>query len=106
MISVRNVLVQAGSRVILDIPLLEFEEGKRYGLIGENGSGKTTLLRVLAGTLQPTQGEVARQNPDGVGYMPQAPYAFSFSVLRNVEMALKNTRTGAIRLPARLKRWE
>ncbi|NMC15182.1 MAG: ABC transporter ATP-binding protein [Chloroflexi bacterium] len=91
MISVRNVLVQAGGRVILDIPLLEFEEGKRYGLIGENGSGKTTLLRLLAGTLQPSHGEVARQNPDGVGYMPQAPYAFSFSVLRNVEMALKNT---------------
>ncbi|HPS33361.1 MAG TPA: ABC transporter ATP-binding protein [Anaerolineaceae bacterium] len=90
MIGVRNVLVQAGGRVILDIPLLDFEEGKRYGLIGENGSGKTTLLRVLAGTLQPTHGEVSRQNPDGLGYMPQSPYAFSFSVLRNVEMALEN----------------
>lgn len=91
MISVQNVRVQAGGRPILDIPLLEFEEGKRYGLIGENGSGKTTLLRVLAGTLQPTQGKVTQQNPDGVGYMPQSPYAFSFSVLRNVEMALKNS---------------
>ena len=53
MISVRDVLVQAGSRVILDIPLLEFEEGKRYGLVGENGSGKTTLLRLLAGVCSP-----------------------------------------------------
>ena len=100
MISVRDVLVQAGGRPILDIPLLEFEEGKRYGLIGENGSGKTTLLRVLAGTLQPTQGKVTQQNPDGVGYMPQSPYAFSFSVLRNVEMALENSperRDNAVR---------
>jgi len=91
MISVRDVLVQAGSRVILDIPLLEFEEGKRYGLVGENGSGKTTLLRLLAGVMQPTQGEVTRQDPNGLGYMPQSPYAFSFSVLRNVEMALENS---------------
>lgn len=91
MISVRDVLVQAGSRVILDIPLLEFEEGKRYGLVGENGSGKTTLLRLLAGILQPTQGAVTRQDPNGLGYMPQSPYAFSFSVLRNVEMALENS---------------
>ena len=100
MISVRDVLVQVGGRVILDIPLLEFEEGKRYGLIGENGSGKTTLLRVLAGTLLPTQGQVTRQNPNDFGYMPQAPYAFSFSVLRNVEMALENTperRDNAVR---------
>lgn len=100
MISVQNVRVQAGGRPILDIPLLEFEEGKRYGLIGENGSGKTTLLRVLAGTLQPTQGKVTQQNPDGVGYMPQSPYAFSFSVLRNVEMALENSperRDNAVR---------
>jgi len=90
-ISVRDVLVQVGGRVILDIPLLEFEEGKRYGLIGENGSGKTTLLRVLAGTLKPTQGEVTPQHLDDFGYMPQSPYAFSFSVLRNVEIALENT---------------
>ena len=100
MISVRDVLVQVGGRVILDIPLLKFEEGRRYGLIGENGSGKTTLLRVLAGTLLPTQGQVTRQNPNSLGYMPQAPYAFSFSVLRNVEMALENTperRDNAVR---------
>ncbi|NMD26406.1 MAG: ABC transporter ATP-binding protein [Chloroflexi bacterium] len=100
MISVRDVLVQVGGRVILDIPLLKFEEGRRYGLIGENGSGNTTLLRVLAGTLLPTQGQVTRQNPNSLGYMPQAPYAFSFSVLRNVEMALENTperRDNAVR---------
>jgi len=100
MITARNILVKVGGREILDIPLLEFEEGKRYGLIGENGSGKTTLLRVLAGTLKPTQGEVTPQHLDDFGYMPQSPYAFSFSVLRNVEMALENTperRDNAVR---------
>ena len=88
MITLQDVLVQYNERVILDIPELHFAEGKRYGLIGENGSGKTTLLRLLAGTLSPTRGQVTRMGADGMGYMPQNPYAFSFSVLRNVEMAL------------------
>ena len=88
MIALQDVLVQYEERVILDIPELHFAEGKRYGLIGENGSGKTTLLRLLAGTLSPTRGQVTRMAADGMGYMPQTPYAFSFSVLRNVEMAL------------------
>ena len=88
MIALQDVLVQYEERVILDIPELHFAEGKRYGLIGENGSGKTTLLRLLAGTLLPTRGQVTRMAADGMGYMPQTPYAFSFSVLRNVEMAL------------------
>ena len=88
MIAMQDVLVQYNERVILDIPELHFAEGKRYGLIGENGSGKTTLLRLLAGTLSPTRGQVTRMGADGMGYMPQNPYAFSFSVLRNVEMAL------------------
>jgi len=88
MIALQDVLVQYNERVILDIPELQFAEGKRYGLIGENGSGKTTLLRLLAGTLSPTRGQVTRMGADGMGYMPQNPYAFSFSVLRNVEMAL------------------
>jgi len=88
MITLQDVLVQYNERVILDIPELQFAEGKHYGLIGENGSGKTTLLRLLAGTLSPTRGQVTRMGADGMGYMPQNPYAFSFSVLRNVEMAL------------------
>ena len=88
MIALQDVLVQYEERVILDIPELHFAEGKRYGLIGENGSGKTTLLRLLAGTLSPTRGQVTRMATHGMGYMPQNPYAFSFSVLRNVEMAL------------------
>jgi tungstate transport system ATP-binding protein len=88
MIALQDVLVQYEERVILDIPELHFAEGKRYGLIGENGSGKTTLLRLLAGTLSPTRGQITRLTADGMGYMPQNPYAFSFSVLRNVEMAL------------------
>lgn len=91
MIEVKNVLVKAKERMILDVPNLRFENGKRYSIIGENGSGKTTLLRVLMGTVQASQGSIEGLNLDHhVGYMPQSPYAFSFSVLRNVLMTLEN----------------
>jgi tungstate transport system ATP-binding protein len=79
-----------GPRIILDIPRLSFEEGRRYALIGVNGSGKTTLLRLLAGTLLPDSGEIRHISRDDMGYMPQSPYAFSFSVQKNVEIALSN----------------
>lgn len=95
MIKLKNVVVKAKDRVILDIPDLQFEQGKRYGIIGENGSGKTTLLRVLMGTVQVNNGVIEGLNSNlQVGYLPQSPYAFSFSVLRNVSMMLESTLPG------------
>mgnify|MGYP000860856869 CR=1 FL=1 len=91
MIELKDILVKTKGRVILDVPSLIFKNGKRYGIIGENGSGKTTLLRVLMGTLQPSQGSIeGLKLNNNVGYLPQSPYAFSFSVIRNVSMTLEN----------------
>jgi ABC-type Mn2+/Zn2+ transport system ATPase subunit len=90
MIELIDIRKQYVSRMILDIHHLSFAEGKRYALIGVNGSGKTTLLRLIAGTLRPDSGEIRNLPHDSIGYMPQAPYAFSFSVQKNVEMALSN----------------
>lgn len=87
MIVLREVIQQFGGRIVLDIPELCFEPGRRYGLIGENGSGKTTLIRLLAGTLQPSSGKIVGLDEKRIGYLPQSPYAFSFSVLQNVMMA-------------------
>lgn len=88
MIVLRDVVQQFGGRVVLEIPGLQFLPGRRYGLIGENGSGKTTLIRMLAGTSRPTSGIIEGLQGKKVGYLPQSPYAFSFSVLENVAMAL------------------
>jgi len=87
-IVLRDVVQQFGVRVVLEIPEMQFETGRRYGMIGENGSGKTTLIRLLAGTSQPTSGSIEGLAGLKVGYLPQSPYAFSFSVLENVMMAL------------------
>ena len=88
MIDLRDVVQQFGGRIVLEIPGLQFVPGKRYGLIGENGSGKTTLIRMLAGTSKPTSGRIEGLEGKKVGYLPQSPYAFSFSVLQNVALAL------------------
>jgi len=87
-IVLRDVIQQFGGRVVLEIPELQLMPGRRYGLIGENGSGKTTLIRILAGTSKPASGTIEGLNGKEVGYLPQSPYAFSFSVLANVALAL------------------
>jgi len=87
-IVLRDVVQQFSGRVVLEIPELHFVPGRRYGLIGENGSGKTTLIRMLAGTSKPTSGTIEGLGGNKVGYLPQLPYAFSFSVLENVTLAL------------------
>jgi len=86
---IRNLKVRYGGRTVLDIPELTLEKGVRYALIGPNGSGKTTLLRILAGVIKPGEGN-AKVLTNSIGYMPQKPYAFGFSVSRNVELAIRN----------------
>ena len=90
MIELTNISKKYEDRAILNIPVLVFEEGKRYALIGVNGSGKSTLLRILAGTLLPDSGQIKGVPISEMGYMPQSPYAFSFSVRKNVEIAMQN----------------
>ena len=88
MIELVGITKNYANRFVLDIPQIAFEDGKRYALIGVNGSGKTTLLRIIAGTIKPDTGEVKNILADSMGYMPQSPYAFGFTVQKNVEMAI------------------
>jgi tungstate transport system ATP-binding protein len=92
MIELTGLKANYAERSALVIEALRFEAGKRYALIGANGSGKSTLLRVLAGTLAPSAGVVKTDltGKGAVGYLPQVPYGFSFSVLKNVLIATDN----------------
>ena len=90
MMELIDIQKRYGARIALDIPALTIQPGERLALIGPNGSGKSTLLRLLAGVIAPDAGTVQAENmPRGeIGYLPQQPYAFDLSVLKNVELAL------------------
>ncbi|MEO8772739.1 MAG: ABC-F family ATP-binding cassette domain-containing protein [Gelidibacter sp.] len=58
MLSVSNLSVQFGKRILFDDVNTSFNQGNCYGIIGANGSGKSTFLKILAGKMDPTSGRV------------------------------------------------
>jgi ATPase subunit of ABC transporter with duplicated ATPase domains len=58
MLSVSNLSVQFGKRVLFDEVNTTFQSGNCYGVIGANGAGKSTFLKILAGQMEPTSGHV------------------------------------------------
>lgn len=71
MITVTDLDLRVGSRVLLEAASFQIAPGDRVGLVGRNGVGKTTLARVLAGEGLPDAGSVTRSGR--VGYLPQGP---------------------------------
>ena len=58
MLSVSNLSVQFGKRILFDEVNTTFNQGNCYGIIGANGSGKSTFLKILSGKMDPTSGQV------------------------------------------------
>ena len=58
MISVSNVSLQYGKRILFDEVNVKFTPGNCYGLIGANGAGKSTFMKILSGEIDPTKGQV------------------------------------------------
>ncbi|GLX02548.1 ABC-F family ATP-binding cassette domain-containing protein [Microtetraspora sp. NBRC 16547] len=69
MITVRDLDVRVGARLLLSEISFHIAPGDRIGLVGRNGAGKTTLMNILAGQAQPAAGTVVRTG--AVGYLPQ-----------------------------------
>ncbi|WP_445957359.1 ABC-F family ATP-binding cassette domain-containing protein [Yeosuana sp.] len=59
MLSVSNLSVQFGKRILFDEVSTTFHQGNCYGIIGANGSGKSTFLKIIAGKQDPTSGQVS-----------------------------------------------
>ncbi|WP_242206242.1 ABC-F family ATP-binding cassette domain-containing protein [Aestuariivivens insulae] len=59
MLSVSNLSVQFGKRILFDEVNTTFNNGNCYGIIGANGSGKSTFLKILSGKMEPTSGHVS-----------------------------------------------
>ena len=76
MITVSNVALSYGKRVIFEDVNIKFTPGNCYGLIGANGAGKTTFLKILAGQLEPDRGEVTRGRGQRIAMLNQDQFAF------------------------------
>src|ERR1700735_4896755 len=88
MISVSNVSMRYGAKVLFDEVSTGFIPGKRYGLTGPNGSGKSTFMKLLTGELDPQKGSVVR--PPKFGVLRQDQFAFdSYRVIDTVIMGNK-----------------
>ncbi len=74
MISVSNVSMRYGAKVLFEDVSVNFITGRRYGLTGPNGAGKSTFMKVLTGELDAQKGSVVR--PKKVGVLRQDQYAF------------------------------
>ena len=74
MISVSNVSMRYGAKVLFDEVSTSFTPGKRYGLTGPNGAGKSTFMKLLTGELDPQKGTVVR--PRKLGVLSQDQFAF------------------------------
>src|ERR1700752_4002429 len=88
MLSVSNVSMRYGAKILFDEVSTGFTPGKRYGLTGPNGSGKSTFMKLLSGELEPQKGTVVR--PRKLGVLSQDQFAFdTYTVIDTVIMGNK-----------------
>src|ERR1700754_2736461 len=85
MISVSNVTMRYGSKLLFEDVSVTFTTGRRYGLTGPNGAGKSTFMKLLTGELDAQKGTVTR--PEKLGVLRQDQFAFdTYRVIDTVIM--------------------
>jgi len=90
MLSVSNLSVQFGKRVLFDEVNTKFTIGNCYGIIGANGSGKSTFLKIISGEIDPTSGQVNLDHGKRMSVLSQDHYAFDeYQVLDTVMLGNK-----------------
>ena len=99
MVGVSKTIPQNQKQILKNI-YLSFFYGAKIGIIGLNGAGKSTLMKIIAGTEQPTQGEVVWSPGYSVGYLPQDP------PLDNAKTVKENIQEGVKRAADALKEYE
>ena len=87
MITVSNVAVQFGKRVLYNDVNMKFTNGNIYGVIGANGAGKSTFLKVISGEMEPTKGSVTLGPGERLSVLSQDHFKFdAYTVLDTVLM--------------------
>lgn len=85
MLTVSNVSLQFGKRVLFDEVNIMFGKGNCYGVIGANGAGKSTFLKILTGKQDPTTGNVSLEPGKRMSVLEQDHFAYDqFTVLETV----------------------
>lgn len=90
MLTVSNLSVQFGKRVLFDEVNVTFTQGNCYGIIGANGAGKSTFLKILSGEIDPTSGHVSLEPGKRMSVLNQNHNMFDeYTVLETVMMGNK-----------------
>src|SRR6202012_2716636 len=76
MISVNNLSLRYGKRVLFEDVNTKFTEGNCYGIIGANGAGKSTFLKIISGEIDPTTGRVEISKDQRMSVLKQNHYEF------------------------------
>jgi ATPase subunit of ABC transporter with duplicated ATPase domains len=83
MISVNNVTLSFGKRVLFDEVKLNFTKGNCYGVIGANGAGKSTFLKILSGEIEPNKGSVDITPGERMAVLKQNQFEFDEQTVLN-----------------------
>lgn len=90
MITVSNLSLRYGKRILFEDVNVKFTPGNCYGIIGANGAGKSTFLKILSGEIDPTTGHVSITPGERMSVLKQNHYEFdAFPVLQTVIMGNK-----------------
>ena len=90
MITVNNLSLQYGKRVLFDEVNIKFTHGNCYGEIGANGSGKSTFLKILSGEIESTTGSIEFSPGERMSVLSQNHFAFEeYTVIDTVMMGNK-----------------
>lgn len=87
MISVKNVTLAFGKRVLFEEVNINFTKGNCYGVIGANGAGKSTFLKILSGEIEPNKGNIEISSGERMAVLKQNQFQFDeVTVLNTVLM--------------------
>jgi len=90
MLSVNNLSLRFGKRILFDEVNIKFAPGNCYGVIGANGAGKSTFLKILSGDIDPTTGSVSMAPGERMAVLNQDHFEFDeYTVLNTVIMGHK-----------------
>ena len=83
MITLSNLAIQFGKRILYQDVNMKFTNGNIYGIIGANGAGKSTLLRAISGELEPTKGSVEMGPGERLSVLSQDHFKFDDQTVLN-----------------------